>query len=525
MDSASVWRPLRTPIFRQLLVADVVSDIGTFMQSVGSAWLMLSLGAGPLYVALTQTASTLPFFLFALPAGSIGDIADRRKLILYTESWMTGVAAVLAATTITGVITPWLLLVLTFALSAGDAIEAPSWRAALPELVRKDDLAAASALNAIEFNIARAIGPALAGGLIAVAGVGAAFVVNVISFSGVIVVVARWKRPVRQRTTPAETLEGATVAALRYLRNEPVARAVMVRAGAVMFCASALFALLPTVAHSISSSATAYGVLLGSFGAGAVAGAVVMQRARARWSSEAVVSVAVASLGVLIATSAALHNLPILMVVMFISGGAWLAFVSLANALAQMLAPDWVRARVLAMFMLVTQGGLAAGSVLWGTVGSRASVEAALFSAGLATVATTALGLVLRLPDGAADLTPWNHWRMPVIVEDSVPESDGGPVLVTVEYRVRHDDRPAFLSAMHRYGRVRRRDGASRWGIFRDVEQTDVFVESFLVNSWAEHLRQHERLTRADSSVEQAVRSHTLGEPIVRHFIYAESGH
>src|ERR1700680_4324406 len=199
-------RPLRATISRQLLIADVVSDAGTFMQSVGAAWLMVSIGASPLYVALTQTASTLPFFLFALPAGAIGDIVDRRRLILYTETWMVCVAIALAAATLNGVMTPWLLLALTFALSAGDAFETPTWRAVLPELVRREDLAAASALNGIEFNIARAVGPALAGALIAVAGVGAAFLVNVGSFLGVILVVARWTRPVRSRTQPAETL-------------------------------------------------------------------------------------------------------------------------------------------------------------------------------------------------------------------------------------------------------------------------------------------------------------------------------
>src|SRR6202162_960541 len=193
-EAASLWRPLRTPIFRQLLLADVVSDVGTFMQGVGAAWLMVSLGASPLYVALTQTASTLPFFLLALPAGSIGDIADRPKLILYPETWMVCVAIALAAATLTGVMTPWLLLALTFALSAGDAVETPTWRAVLPELVRKEDLAAASALNGIEFNIARAIGPALAGALIAVAGVGTAFLVNVGSFLGVFLVIARLER-------------------------------------------------------------------------------------------------------------------------------------------------------------------------------------------------------------------------------------------------------------------------------------------------------------------------------------------
>src|SRR6266851_2175549 len=183
----SLWRPLRTPIFRNLLIADVMSDIGTFMQTVGAAWLMVSLGAGPMYVALTQTASALPFFVFALPAGAIGDIVDRRRLILYTEFWMVGVATVLAVATIMGFMSPWLLLGLTFALSAGDAIETPTWRAILPELVKKEDLAAASALNGIEFNVARAVGPALAGVIIAVAGVGTAFALNVVSFAGVIV--------------------------------------------------------------------------------------------------------------------------------------------------------------------------------------------------------------------------------------------------------------------------------------------------------------------------------------------------
>jgi MFS family permease len=522
-EAASLWRPLRTPIFRNLLIADIASDIGTFMQGVGSAWLMVSLGADPLYVALTQTASTLPFFLFALPAGSIGDIADRRRLILYTETWMVCVAIALAAATLAGVITPWLLLALTFALSAGDAVETPTWRAVLPELVRKEDLPAASALNGIEFNIARAIGPALAGALIAFAGVSAAFLVNVASFLGVIVVVARWRRPIRRRTTPAETLGGATVAAIRYVRNVPATRALILRSGVVMFCASAPFALLPTVAHVVTPSAIGYGLLLGCFGAGAVGGALVMQAARARWSTEAVVSMAVAILGATIAAMARVHNLPGLMLVMLVSGGAWIIFISLTNALVQGQAPDWVRARLLSIFMLVTQGGLAAGSVLWGTVGSRASVDTALLWAGVATVATTALGLVARLPDSAADVSPWNHWRMPAIVRDAAPGLEQGPVLVTVEYRIDAENAKPFLQAMQKYERTRRRDGAFRWGVFRDVEQADVYLETFLVTSWAEHLRQHDRLTRGDSELEQRIRSFARVEPIVRHLIHAQS--
>src|ERR1700723_2809459 len=211
--SASLWRPLRSSTFRNLLIANVVSDVGTFMQSVGAAWLMVSLNAGPMYVALTQTASALPFFILALPAGAIGDIVDRRKVILRTETWMVVVAAVLAAMTIAGKMSPVLLLVLTFALSAGDAFETPTWRAVLPELVRKEDLPAASALNGIEFNFARAVGPELAGVVIAFSGVGPAFLLNTLSFLGVILVVVRWKRAVVRKATPAETVSGATVAA------------------------------------------------------------------------------------------------------------------------------------------------------------------------------------------------------------------------------------------------------------------------------------------------------------------------
>ena len=288
--SSSLWRPLQMPTFRNLLLSNVVSDIGTFMQSVGAAWLMVSLHAGPIYVALTQTASSLPFFLLALPAGSAGDIFDRRKLILATESWMTGVALLIAVLTIAGLMSPWLLLLLTFALSAGDAFETPSWRALLPELVSKDDLAAASALNGIEFNIARAVGPALAGAVIAAAGVATAFLVNFVSFFGVILVVARWKRPVRKLTAPPETFTGATVAALRYVRYSPAILTVVVRTAVVMFFSSALFALLPTIARSVNQSAIGYGLLLGCFGAGAIAGAFIMQWARARWSTEVIVS-------------------------------------------------------------------------------------------------------------------------------------------------------------------------------------------------------------------------------------------
>ncbi len=437
-------------------MADVVSDIGAFMQSMGAAWLMVSLNAGPLYVALTQTASALPFFVFALPAGAIGDIVDRRKLILYTETWMASVALVLAAVTITGFITPLLLLILTFALSSGDAFETPSWRATLPELVAKEDLAAASALNGIEFNFARAIGPGLAGLVIVTAGIGAAFLLNTVSFIGVIVVVALWKRAVRRRTTPPETVTGATIAAIRYVRYSPAIRILLTRSGLVMFFASGLLALLPSLAHIVKNSPTAYGLLLGCFGLGAVGGALVMQRARARWSTEAVVGAGVAIFGLTTLAASTLRSLLALSAVMVVAGSAWIVFLSLLNVLVLNHAPEWVRARVLAISTLVFQGAIAGGSATWGAIAARRGIGAALLYAGMGTVAMAGLALFLRLSDATVDLTSWNHWRVPATVSAALPtDDDFGPVLVTVEYQVASEEAAEFLKAVRQYRRIR----------------------------------------------------------------------
>ncbi|MGA2924279.1 MAG: MFS transporter [Candidatus Sulfotelmatobacter sp.] len=519
--SPSLWRPLRVTVFRNLLIADVISDAGAFMQNVGAAWLMVSLGAGPIYVALTQTAASLPYFLLALPAGSAGDIVDRRKLILFTESWMMGVASILAILTIAGVMSPWILLVLTFALSAGDAFETPAWRAILPELVPKEDLAAASALNGIEFNLARAVGPALAGAIISVAGVATAFVANSISFFGVILVVVRWKRPVRKRSAPPESFSGATVAAIRYVRHSPAILTVLLRTGVAMFFSSALFALLPTVSRSVNQHATGYGLLLGCFGGGAIIGALVMQSARDRWAMESLVSTGVVSLGLVILAMSALHKLSTLAAVMLVGGAAWVIFISLINALVQNLAPDWVRARVLAIFILVYQGSYALGTAAWGAVAQRSGVRTALVYAGMGTIATAAVAFFARLPDSTADLSPWNHWRMPIVIGEVGADVEKGPVLVTIEYAVIPKRTAEFVDAMHEYGRIRRRDGAYRWGIFRDTEVADRYLEIFLVNSWAEHLRQHERQTQADRELEQRITSCLSGEPMVRHLIDA----
>lgn len=513
------WQPLRIPIFRNLLIADLVSDIGAFMQTVGAAWLMTTLTSRPIYIALIQTASALPFFLLALPAGSIGDIFDRRKLILGTETWMLAIATILAVVTFSGRMTPWLLLFLTLALSLGDAIEAPTWRAIFPELVKKDDLTPALALNGIEFNLARATGPGLAGLIIAVAGVAIAFVLDALSFVGVIFVIFTWKRPARKSTLPVERLGEASAAAIRYVRYSPKIRTLLMRSGIVIFIASSFWALLPTLAKELSGSALGYGLLLGFFGVGAVLGAVVLQRVRSKLSTETVIGIATAIFGGTLLGTAMLHSVALLCAVMLVGGVSWTVFMSLFNTMIQQLAPDWVRARVLAVYLFVFQGSVAAGSALWGFAAEHTSAHLALSVSGIAMGASLLLQFPLRLPDTVADLSSWNHWSHPKLFAAVSP--DLGPVLVTVTYVIDPEKAAGFLNEIHRYQRIRRRDGATRWGIFYDTQSPNVYLESFLVDSWAEHQRQHFRFTVADRELEKRVLSYTLEPTTVKHYIYA----
>jgi MFS family permease len=428
---------------------------------------------------------------------------------------MVTVAAVLATLAVGGLTSPLLLLILTFALAAGDAFESPTWRAVLPELVEKEDLAAASALNGIEFNFARAVGPALAGAVVALAGVGSAFLINTVSFAGVILVVARWKRPTVKRATPPETVAGATRAAIRYVRYSPEIRTVLARSGMVMFFASGLLALLPSIARRMSGSSVGYGLLLGAFGCGAVLGALVLQKVRSRFRADVVISSGIALFGLAAIAAGMVRAMWTLAPAMLLAGAAWVSFLSLFNVQLLNRAPDWVRARVLGIALLVFQGGVAAGSAVWGAVAARAGIRQALLWAGLGAIVSAASTLFIRVSDVGPDLTPWDHWRLPPVKAD--PD---GRVLVTVEYEVSAGRKSEFLEAMGEYRRVRLRDGASRWGISEDLEASNRYLETFVVPSWEEHMRQHDRLTRSDSELENRVRGYTRRAPVVRHLLY-----
>ena len=521
---ASAWGPLREPVFRALWIAAVASNIGTWMEDVGEAWLMTSLSTSTLMVALVETAGSLPIVLLAVPSGAFADIIDRRRLLLITQAWMLIVAATLGLLTIAGVTTPWLLLILAFALGLGAAVNAPAWEAITPELVDRKDLPAAVTLGAVAFNVARAVGPALGGLLVAAFGSGPVFLLNAVSFLGVIFVLYRWRRPVAQSNLPPEHVLGAIRAGVRYVRHTPALQAVLVRAAAFILCASALWALLPLVARrGLGLSAAGYGVLLGCLGLGGVTGASFLPQVRQKISTDSLVVGATLIFAAVTMVVGYVHIAVLVGGSLFFGGIAWIALLSTFNVAAQTATAAWVRARVLGVYMLAFFGGFAGGSALWGWIAGRAGISLTLLIAAVGLVAGLATGIRFKLRCGEdLDLTPSAHWPEPKV--QAQPAAQTGPVLVTVEYQIDPKDAQAFTQAARASGEIKRRDGAFYWNLFRDTADPGRFVETFIVDSWAEHERQHGRLTKADREVEKRAQAFHVGAapPKISHLI-AES--
>ena len=523
----STWAPLRHPVYRAVWIASFVSFLGTWMQEVGAAWLMTSLTSSPLLIGMVQTATTLPIVLLALPAGALADVVDRRRLLLVMQGWMLAASALLGVLALSGSIGAPGLLALLFAVGIGTALAAPAWQAVIPDLVDRRDLAGALALNGIAINSARAIGPAVGGLVVASLGPGAAFLLNAVSFVGLILVLSRWRNPQRASLLPAEHLLGAMAAGLRYARHAPGLRAVLWRSGLFILSNNAIWTLLPVlVRFELGGGATAYGLAVGCLGAGAVAGALALPRVRR--SADAGLTVAIATLVYAAAVlGLALVRWPwAIAVFLGATGFAWLLILTSLHTAAQSALAPWVRGRGLAVYFLAFFAGMAAGSLLWGTVAEVAGgprpalvLSAAGLVAGLAGTAR------MRLPGRIPDPGPLRHPAGPPHLE---PDDAGrGPVLVTVEYRVAPADAEAFGRAMQEVRRFRLRDGAFRWHLLTDPEDPERFVESFLVESWIEHLRQHERITEADRGMEAAARRFHRGggPPRVTHFIARDLRH
>jgi MFS family permease len=475
----------------------------------------------PFIVSLIQTATTLPIFLVALPAGALADIVDRRRLLLFTQVWMLLAALGLGVTTLAGLASPIVLLIFVFVLSLGAAINGPAWQAIIPELVSREEMASAVTLGSVGFNIARAIGPALGGLIVSLVGPGFTFLLNAISFTGVVIVLKRWHRVPQESTLPAERLIGAMRTGLRYVRNAPKVQAVLIHTLIFSVFTCALWAFLPIVAREyLRLSAVGYGMLLGFFGAGALVGALLLPKIRLRFSLNNIVAGTTILMAVMMTCLAIIHSFPLILAVMAAGGMAWLILISVFSIAVQEVIPSWVRGRVLSVFMLVFFGGFAGGSMLWGALAVWTGIRQTLVGVAIFLLIGIILTQKYKLPTGEdLDLTPVQ--QLPSYLAAKGLTNEERPVLVVIDRRIEPRQEADFLESARPLKMLRLRDGAIRWNLFRDVTDPSHFIESFIVESWIEYLRQHERSTVSDREIEERVDTFHLGgvPPETHHYI------
>jgi MFS family permease len=519
--SRFAWAPLRRPFFRALWIATVASNVGAFMTDVGQRWLMATATTSPLLVALMTSAVSLPYFLFGLPAGALADVVDRRRLLIAMQAVMAVVSGTLCVWSLMGAIPPWGLLALAAASGVAAAFNDPAWYAIPAEILPDREIATGITLNGVGWNIGRTVGPALGGLAVAAAGPFAAFLFDALATTSVVLVLATWRRPASSSALPAERIVGAMRAGVRFARHSVPLRRVLLHAFAFMACASAATALMPLLAVRTGQGALALGLLLGAMGCGSLAGATLLPWLRERLSFDSLVSLATATFGVVVIGLGQSRSLVILVPLLLVGGVAWITALSSLNVAAQRASPRWVKARALAVYLIVFQAGVAGGSVVWGALAARTGLEVvyAAAGAGLLIGVLVLRGLRLSIGESAIDHTPTHHWPDPEV--DGEPHPDDGPVMVQVEYRVAPERAAEFARAMEEVERSRRRHGAVEWWLLRDAADARTIVETWVAATWAEHLRQHERVSVADRDIEERARSFLVaGErPRVRHFI------
>lgn len=520
------WSPLGQPTFRAMWLGILVSNIGTWLQSVAAAWVMADTTHSPFMVAAVQSATTLPVVLLAVFAGTVSDIVDRRRYLILTQLWMLLVASALALLAHLDQLPPWALLSLTFALGVGAAMAMPAQQAITPDLVPREMLGPAVALGSLNINIARSIGPALAGLIVAQWSVVWAFALNAASFLGVVLALLRWQREPTVSTLPPESFGVALRAGLRYATHASVFQSVLVKAAFFFSFASALTALLPIVVREdLHGGAGTYGLLLGFIGIGAIVGAVLLPKLRAQIDPDRLVQAATLAYAGCTLALALIRNVYALYAVSLVNGFAWICVLSSLQVAAQTSVPSWVRGRALSLYIVVFSTGMAFGSLGWGWLAQQQSSSLALIVAAAGTVLAGLLSQRFRLGAAAnVNVMPSGHWPQPVVVSEI--DGERGPVLVTIEYRIVLDRRDAFLSRMQLLGRSRRRDGAVEWGVMEDITQPGTYLEYFLVGSWLEHLRQHERATHEERQLQDEILALQVetSTPRVRHFVGGAPG-
>jgi MFS family permease len=517
------WAPFTHRTFTIIWLATVVSNIGAWMYNVATGWLMVSLDANPLTVSMVQVSNTLPMFLFAIPAGALVDIINQRRFLIAGETAYTVASMAFAVLVWLHLMGPASLLILSFLVSVGSAFTAPAWQAIVTQLVPKPELQAAVAANSVGINISRAVGPALGGLLVVSFGLGAPFWINAVSNIGVVAALFWWRPPIKPVVPlPAESFSSGVRTGLRHARYNPYLAATLIRTIGFFFFASSYWALLPVVANrQIGGGAALYGVLLGAIGAAAVGTAFVLRGLKSRLGANWLVAVASVMTGVATALFAVAHGPLTAIAASLLAGASWIFAVSSLNVSAQVSLPDWVRGRGLAMYVTVMFGALTAGSALWGQLATSWGVPTALFIAGAGAVLAVPMTWRWKLQLGEqVDFSPSLQWPAPVTTH--AVEPDRGPVLVTIEYKINPNEREAFLDALANASNGRRRGGAYNCGILEDPNEEGRFVETFMTDSWLEHLWQHRRVSKADEQVLYSVRRFQIGEgPKATHLIAA----
>lgn len=518
LQPARAPSPLEIPIFRMVLIASLVSNFGGLIQSVGASWLMTSLTSSPTMVALVQASTTLPIMLLSLPAGAIADNLEQRSVMLWAQAFMLVVSVILAIVAWTGDLTPWLLLGFTFLIGIGTALNNPAWQASVGEMVPRSSLPAAVALNSMGFNIARSIGPAIGGVIVAAAGAAAAFLLNAVSYIGLIAVLLGWRPPARPQSLPRERIGVAVEAGIRYVSMSPHLRVVMLRAAVFGLTGSAISALMPILARDhMSGGALTYGILLGAFGVGAVIGALYSRKLRERWSNEGVATIGILVMAAGTLASSVSYLLALTIPALMLCGAGWVVTLSTFNVTVQMSSPRWVVGRALSIYQMAAFGGMALGSWISGELAAWDGVGTALAIAGFVQTVSALLAFRFPLPQvEQLNLDPLTRWQEPDVAVPIQPRS--GPIVVTIEYRIDEDDVPEFLAVMAERRRIRIRDGARHWSLLRDLGEADLWIERYSVATWVEYVRHNQRRTHADATTtERLMALHKGPDPVRVH--------
>jgi MFS family permease len=523
----SPWAPFRSPDFARMASAQFLSNVGGWMQTVGAQELMLTLTTSATLVALIQTAAGLPIVLLAIPAGVLGDLVDRRRLLIASQSFMLLAASALAGLAFAGLVTPAVLLLLVFAVGIGQTLTSPTWQTLQPELVAAQDRPQAIALGAVNQNLSRAIGPAIGGALYAATSAGVLFVINALSFVPVIGAVARWRGRGRAATAvPREHLGQGIRAGARYVAASPALRVILLRAGLFMLFANSIWALLPLVAHAhLHLGSGGYGLLLGGVGIGAVGGAAALPRLRGRISLAVLTGSATLTLAAVTVVLGYVRVTALAAVVVVIAGLAWILVLSIFNTQYQGTLPGWAKARGMSYYLVVFQGGGALGAAAFGVLAENAGLSSALLIAGVGLALVAGAGAFLPFKAIVPhDLLPAGDWPDPQLVTAVPP---GGPVLVTIEYRPKPGQDQEVIEKLYAGRDARRRTGATSWRVWVDAADPRHVLEQFVVGSWDEHLRQHERVSLRDEQRLKDIAD--LTDPsertTVTHWLAPEAGH